>query len=66
MLISFSDSYDKLGETDEALHRAIEGQTLLHELLEKNPLNVDWRLSFLRSEVQTGALLANEEGFQPP
>jgi hypothetical protein len=63
MLISFSESYDKLGETDEALHRAIEGQKLLHELIEKKPLRSDWQLSLLRSEVQTGALLTNERNF---
>jgi hypothetical protein len=56
MLISFSDSYEKLGETDEGLIRAIAGRKLLSELIEKNPSMVDWRLSFLRSEIQTGAL----------
>lgn len=41
MLVSFSDAYESLGQTDEALHRSIEARTLLRKISAANSGQID-------------------------
>jgi tetratricopeptide (TPR) repeat protein len=63
MLISFSDSYEKLGKTEDGIQRAIEANKLLEALVVANPSRTDWHQSFLRSAIQAGVLLTSGRKF---
>src|SRR5262249_43088662 len=54
MLVSFSDAYESLGQTDEALHRSIEARTLLRKISAANSGQSDRHRSLLRAEIPQG------------
>src|SRR5262249_220706 len=51
MLVSFSDAYESLGQTDEALHRSIEARTLLRKI---SKLRTNRHQTLLRPEIPKG------------
>jgi tetratricopeptide (TPR) repeat protein len=59
MLDSFSENYERLGQTTEALQRARASNEILLQLANSNGSTPEWKVSLLRSIVRNGVLLAS-------
>jgi tetratricopeptide (TPR) repeat protein len=63
MLLSFCDSYERLGQTDEAMSHAVEARDLLKKLVSIDPGHIDWRLALLNSRIYVGVYQARARKF---
>jgi tetratricopeptide (TPR) repeat protein len=65
MLQSFTEGYRRLGQTDEALRRAIEARDLLKGLAERDPDEEQWSFSLSYAHHQVGSLRYTERALAP-
>jgi hypothetical protein len=60
MLISFTDTYQTIGETGEAFDRAQTARTLMLKLIDENPANTDWLETLSESDERVGEVLVDQ------
>jgi tetratricopeptide (TPR) repeat protein len=59
MLVSFAYTYQRLGDSGEALRRAKAGRNIMHSLVKEDPENDQWTMDLARSSRALGEILCN-------